>query len=132
MKFLNGKELAEYIQERQVREVRALRQSWHVEPKLAIVVTIEHPVINVYMRMKQRYGDALGIEVEVHRIAQDDAAATIEQLNQDPTVHGIIVQLPLEHPEGTDAIVDLRPIRCSVIQAIRRESVEYTKPQKFN
>lgn len=105
--MLNGKELAEYIQTRQAQEVRALRQAWQVQPKLAIVVTIDHPVINVYMRMKQRYGDQLGVEVEVHRIKQDVAAVIIEQLNNDPTVHGIIVQLPLEHPEDTDAIVNL-------------------------
>ncbi len=107
MKFLNGKELAGYIQARQIHEVRALRQAWQVQPKLAIVVTIDHPVINVYMRMKQRYGDDLGVEVEVHRITQQDAAATIEQLNADASVHGIIVQLPLEDPTQTDAIVDL-------------------------
>ncbi len=105
--MLNGKELAEYIQERQVREVRALRQAWHVQPKLAIVVTIDHPVINVYMRMKQRYGDNLGVEVEVHRIKQDDAEATIQQLNADGSVHGIIVQLPLERPDETEAVVNL-------------------------
>jgi len=107
MKFLNGKELAGYIQTRQQHEARALIQSRHIQPKLAIVVTIDHPVINVYMRMKQRYGDELGVVVEVHRIKQQDAPATIQQLNDDPAVHGIIVQLPLEDPSQTDAIVDL-------------------------
>lgn len=107
MKLLNGKELAEYIQERQSREVRALRQAWHVQPKLAIVVTVDNPVIDVYMRVKQRYGSALLIDVDVHRIAQADAVATIAQLNHDPTVHGIIVQLPLEDPSQTDEIVNV-------------------------
>ncbi len=107
MKVLNGKELAEFIQERQAHEVRALQQARHIQPKLAIVVTIDHPTINVYMRMKKKYGAALGIEVEIHQIAQQDAAATIAQLNSDDTVHGIIVQLPLEQPEQTDAIVSL-------------------------
>lgn len=107
MKLLNGKELAEYIQERQAREVRALRQAWHIQPKLAIVVTVDNPVIDVYMRVKQRYGGALSIEVEVHRVAQAEAAATIMRLNEDSTVHGIIVQLPLEDPSQTDAIVNM-------------------------
>ncbi|HYH74642.1 MAG TPA: bifunctional 5,10-methylenetetrahydrofolate dehydrogenase/5,10-methenyltetrahydrofolate cyclohydrolase [Candidatus Saccharimonadales bacterium] len=107
MKLLNGKELADYIKERQIRQVRALRQAWEVTPKLAIVVTVDHPVINVYMRMKQAYGDDIMIDVEVHRIKQDDAAATIKQLNEDESVQGIIVQLPLERPEETEAIVNL-------------------------
>jgi methylenetetrahydrofolate dehydrogenase (NADP+)/methenyltetrahydrofolate cyclohydrolase len=107
MKLLNGRELAEYIQERQLRQVRALRQAHDVQPKLAIVVTIEHPVINVYMRMKKAYGADMLIDVDVHRVKQDDAAETIQQLNADPAVHGIIVQLPLERPEETEAIVGL-------------------------
>lgn len=107
MKMLNGRELAGYIQERQAYQVRALRQASNVQPKLAIVVTIEHPVINVYMRMKQRYGDSILIDVDVHRVTQAEAVATIKQLNEDPSVHGIIVQLPLEKPEETEAIVQL-------------------------
>jgi methylenetetrahydrofolate dehydrogenase (NADP+)/methenyltetrahydrofolate cyclohydrolase len=107
VKSLNGKDLADYIKERQVREVRALRQAWGTNPKLAIVVTIDHPVINVYMRMKKRYGAELNIDVDIHTVKQDDAPALIAQLNADPTVHGIIVQLPLERPEETDAIVNL-------------------------
>jgi len=87
--------------------VRALTQSWHVQPKLAIVATIDHPVINVYMRMKKKYGADILVDVDIHKIPQDEAAETIKQLNADPSVHGIIVQLPLEHPEETEEIVNL-------------------------
>ena len=107
MKRLNGKELAEYIKARQSHQVRSLRQAGHVQPRLAIVVTIDHPVINVYMRMKRKYGADLGVDVDIYNIPQDDAPATIKRLNADPGVHGIIVQLPLERPEETDAIVSL-------------------------
>jgi len=107
VKSLNGKDLAEYIKERQVHEVRALRQAWHTNPKLAIVATIEHPTINVYMRMKQRYGADLEIDVDIHKIPQAEAPALIARLNADLSVHGIIVQLPLEKPEETQAIVGL-------------------------
>lgn len=107
VKLLNGKELAEYIKERQAREVRALRQAWHIQPKLAIVLTIDHPTINVYMRMKQAYGADILIDVDVHRVAQDDAPALIAKLNADDTVQGIIVQLPLERPEETETLVNV-------------------------
>jgi methylenetetrahydrofolate dehydrogenase (NADP+)/methenyltetrahydrofolate cyclohydrolase len=107
VKVLNGSDLAGFIKQRQAHEVRALRQASHVEPKLAIVVTIEHPAINVYMRMKMRYGDDILIDVDIHRVSQDDAPATIKLLNEDPSVHGIIVQLPLERPAETDEIVNL-------------------------
>ncbi len=107
MKLLNGKELAGYIQERQAREVRGLRQASHIQPKLAIVLTIEHPTINVYVRMKKAYGAEIAVDVDIHRVAQDDAPALIEQLNKDDSVHGIIVQLPLERPEETEVLVNL-------------------------
>lgn len=107
MKLLNGRELAEFIKERQAHEVRALRQAAGVAPKLAIVVTVEHPAIEVYMRMKQRYGADILIDVDVHRIKQSEAKQLIEKLNEDRNVHGIIVQLPLEDPSQTDQIVNL-------------------------
>ncbi|MDB5185617.1 MAG: bifunctional 5,10-methylenetetrahydrofolate dehydrogenase/5,10-methenyltetrahydrofolate [Candidatus Saccharibacteria bacterium] len=107
MKLLNGLELAEFIKERQMHQVRGLRQAAGINPKLAIVVTIDHPTINVYMRMKKAYGEDLMVDVDVHRITQDEAPAKIKELNADSTVHGIIVQLPLERPEETDQIVDL-------------------------
>lgn len=107
MKLLNGKELAEFIKERQAHQVRALRQAWHIQPKLAIVATIDHPVINVYMRMKKKYGADILIDVDVHKVAQKDAPALIKQLNEDDSVHGIIVQLPLEDPSETEDIVRL-------------------------
>ena len=107
MKLLNGLELAGYIKERQAHEVRSLRQSKHVQPKLAIVVTIEHPAIDVYMRMKQQYGADIGVLVDVHRVGQAEAPELIARLNEDTSVQGIIVQLPLADPAQTDAICDL-------------------------
>lgn len=107
MKILNGRELAGYIKERQLHEARSVIQSRRVNPKLAIVVTIDHPVIAVYMRKKQEYGADLGVAVDVHRIKQADAPRVIKELNEDDSVHGIIVQLPLEDPSQTDEIVNL-------------------------
>ncbi|MBC7546232.1 bifunctional 5,10-methylenetetrahydrofolate dehydrogenase/5,10-methenyltetrahydrofolate cyclohydrolase [Candidatus Saccharibacteria bacterium] len=107
MKVLNGKELAEYIQERQGAQVRALRQAHDILPKLSIIVTVENPIIDLYMRLKQRYGLELGVEVEVHRVDQADAPARIKRLNGDAGVHGIIIQLPLADPSETDMLVNL-------------------------
>lgn len=107
MKLLNGSELAGYIQERQAHEVRSLRQANGVVPKLAIIVTTDHPAIAVYVRMKQRYGTDILVAVDVHRVAQAEAPALITQLNADTSVHGIIVQLPLEDPAQTDEITNM-------------------------
>lgn len=106
MKLLNGRELASYIKERQAHQVRALRQAWHVEPRLAIVVTVDNPVINVYMRLKQKYGADILIDVDIHRVEQAEVPALLQQLNADPLVHGIIIQLPLHDPSQTDELVN--------------------------
>ena len=54
MKLLNGSELAGYIKERQAKQVRALRQSWRVLPKLAIISDSENPVNELYLKLKQQ------------------------------------------------------------------------------
>lgn len=106
MKILNGSDLASYIQERQLGQVRALRQAHHVVPRLAIVRTNPDPIVDSYMRLKQNYGNEIGVEVDVHTIDQSKALETIAKLNQDDSVHGIIVQIPLPDPKQTTEILD--------------------------
>ena len=107
MRMLNGKELAEYIEERQGRQVRALRQAHDIQPKLAIIVTVDNPVIDLYMRLKKKYGADILIDVDVHRIKQEEVAGLLQELNVDETVHGIIIQLPLADPSQTEELVNL-------------------------
>lgn len=105
MKILNGRDLADYIKERQAHQVRGLRQAHSVAPKLAIVVTVDNPVIDVYMRLKKAYGADILVDVDIHRVEQAAVPALLESLNIDETVHGIIVQLPLADPSQTEQIV---------------------------
>jgi methylenetetrahydrofolate dehydrogenase (NADP+) / methenyltetrahydrofolate cyclohydrolase len=107
MKLLNGSELAAFIKERQAKQVRALKQAHDLEPKLAIVVTVDNPVIEVYLRLKQKYGQEIGVDVELHRIKQTEVRELLNKLSNDQSIHGIIVQLPLEDPSETDEIVRL-------------------------
>lgn len=107
MKLLNGSELAGYIKERQAKQVRALRQSWRVLPKLAIISDSENPVNELYLKLKQQYGEDILVEVEIYRIAPEDIACQIENLNLDDEVHGIIVQLPLSDTSKTDEIINM-------------------------
>lgn len=106
MRLLDGRELVGYIQERQAKQVRALRQAWAVFPKLAIVVANDNPVINTYVNLKRSYGEDILIDVEVHTVAQHQVAELIKTLNADDLVHGIVVQLPLADASETNALVD--------------------------
>lgn len=107
MKILDGSELVGYIKERQAKQVRALRQSWRVLPRLAIVRTGDNPVIDVYMRLKKTYGEDILIDVDVYNVTEADLFDQIKKLNNDENVHGIIIQLPLSNPSQTDEAVRL-------------------------
>lgn len=106
-KLLSGIELVDYIEERQARQVRALRQASRVFPRLVIIKsTAASAVIDTYIRMKQRYAQEILIETVVETLAESDMPAAIERHNADPLVHGIIVQLPVADPSKTDEIVN--------------------------
>lgn len=128
MKLLNGRELADFIKERQAHEVRALRQAHGVNPKLAIVVTVDNPVIDLYMRLKKAYGADILIDVDVHRVKQSEVKELLNTLSIDDSVHGIIVQLPLEDPSQTEEIVNLVPAHKDVDGLARQTNYEPATP----
>jgi methylenetetrahydrofolate dehydrogenase (NADP+)/methenyltetrahydrofolate cyclohydrolase len=107
VKSLNGSELAGYIQERQARQVRALRQAHGIEPKLAIIQAKDDPVINTYVRLKKQYGADILIDVDIHKVGQEEIERLLRSLNKDDSVHGIIIQLPLKDTAQTDEIVNM-------------------------
>ncbi len=105
MKTLLGSELAQYIKERQAKQVRALRQAWHTVPKLVILMTDNNQASEVFVRLKKTYGEDILIDVTVEHCEMDDVSTRILQLNDDESVHGIVVQLPLADVSKTDDIV---------------------------
>jgi methylenetetrahydrofolate dehydrogenase (NADP+)/methenyltetrahydrofolate cyclohydrolase len=107
MKILSGSDLAAYIKQRQAGDVRSLRQSRSVNPKLAIIKCTDDPVIETYVKLKKRYGEDILVGVDIHNLKQTEVRDKIKELNKDITVNGIIVQLPLADPSETDEIVNL-------------------------
>src|SRR5665811_254783 len=78
-----------------------------VNPKLAIVLCTDNPVIATYINLKQRYGEDVLIDVDVHKVEQSAIPDLLQKLNADTSVHGIIVQLALDDPAETDELVNL-------------------------
>ena len=102
MKKLNGLEIADYMKENQAHTVKVLRSN-KIRPKLVIIRDNASPVIAKYVALKQQYGADIGVEVEDW--LRDDIRAAIQEANADNSVHGIIVQLPLNDMSEIDAIV---------------------------
>lgn len=107
MRLLNGQELAGFIQERQAHQVRGLRQAHGIAPKLAIILTTHNPVSEAYLRKKKSYGAEILIDVDLYHAPQTEVKELLNTLNNDESVHGIIIQLPLENPLETETIVNL-------------------------
>lgn len=107
-RVLNGRELADFIKERQARQVRNLRQEHRVTPCLCIIQSDQaSPVIETYVRMKRAYAQDILIDVRIVRCGANQMKEAIRAANDDPAVHGIIVQLPIDIPEMTDEVVSL-------------------------
>jgi len=103
-----GSELAGFIKERQAGQIRHIKQAKGVNPKLAIIVTVNDPIIEIYLRLKKQYGSDIGAIVELYRLEEfSEIDDLIDKLNKDSDVHGIIIQLPVAEPSRTEEVVNL-------------------------
>jgi methylenetetrahydrofolate dehydrogenase (NADP+) / methenyltetrahydrofolate cyclohydrolase len=100
---LDGAALAREVFEELKPRVEALVQRG-VRPGLATVVAGNNPASSVYVRNKVRACEEVGLHVEMRKLPEDTSASTVaaavDELNDNPAVHGIIVQLPL--PAGIE------------------------------
>jgi methylenetetrahydrofolate dehydrogenase (NADP+)/methenyltetrahydrofolate cyclohydrolase len=98
-KAIDGKGFAAEVRARVAAHVAGLRAAHDLVPGLAVVLVGEDPASQVYVRSKGRQTLEAGMASFEHRLAADtpeaDLMALIAQLNADPAVHGILVQLPL-------------------------------------
>ena len=97
-RILSGKEFAARIKEDATRGVAELKAAG-VLPRLAVIIVGSDPASEVYVRNKQRTCEELGIRSDHMALpaetTKEELLACIEELNVDPEVHGILVQLPL-------------------------------------
>ncbi|MEY4568176.1 MAG: Bifunctional protein FolD protein [Planctomycetota bacterium] len=104
-KILDGKLLAQQIQAEIAKDVTEFKQKFSVTPCLTAVLVGDNPASEVYVRNKQKTCEKVGMTSRLERLdAKSDPQQLfdlIDRLNQDPTVHGILVQLPL--PPGWDS-----------------------------
>ncbi len=90
-------------------EVAALRESHDLQPGLAVVLVGEDPASQIYVRSKAKQTVLAGMRSFEHKLAahipQNELIALVRQLNADPGVHGILVQLPLPKHLDADAVI---------------------------
>jgi methylenetetrahydrofolate dehydrogenase (NADP+)/methenyltetrahydrofolate cyclohydrolase len=108
--IIDGKAFAATIREKVAGHVARLKDEHGVTPGLAVVLVGEDPASQVYVRSKGKQTVEVGMNSYEHKLEADtseaDLLALIEQLNNDPAVHGILVQLPLPDHLDSDLVIN--------------------------
>ena len=112
-KLLKGKPVAEHIYQK-IREGLAVLQSKHVQPKLTVILVGNDPASKVYVGRKEKTSKKLGMDSETiylpEETSEERLLKIIDDLNSNPSVHGILVQLPLpEHIDENKVIQKINP-----------------------
>ncbi len=109
-KIIDGKAFAADLRGRVAEAVAKLKAENDLTPGLAVVLVGENPASQVYVRNKNKQTAEAGMNSFEHKLSaetgQDELLALIGQLNADPKVHGILVQLPLPDRISDQAVLD--------------------------
>ncbi len=107
---IDGKAFAAKVRAQVATHVDRLKADHGITPGLAVVLVGEDPASQVYVRSKGKMTVEVGMASFEHRLDVDtseaDLLALIDQLNNDPTVHGILVQLPLPDHLDSDLVIN--------------------------
>ena len=107
---IDGKAFAGKVRAQVADQVAKLKEENGITPGLAVVLVGEDPASQVYVRSKGKQTVEVGMNSYEHKLDVDtseaDLLALIEKLNNDPAVHGILVQLPLPKHLNEDLVIN--------------------------
>lgn len=109
-KIIDGKEFAARVRGQVATHVARLKADHGITPGLAVVLVGSDPASEVYVRSKGKMTVEVGMKSVEHRLdadtAEADLLALIADLNADPEIHGILVQLPLPKHLNEDLVIN--------------------------
>ncbi|MDA5094008.1 bifunctional methylenetetrahydrofolate dehydrogenase/methenyltetrahydrofolate cyclohydrolase FolD [Aliiroseovarius sp. KMU-50] len=108
--IIDGKAFAAGVREKVAAHVARLKEENDITPGLAVVLVGEDPASQVYVRSKGKQTVECGMNSYEHKLdvdtSEEDLLALIAKLNNDPAVHGILVQLPLPGHLNEDLVIN--------------------------
>ncbi|HEO0408330.1 TPA: bifunctional methylenetetrahydrofolate dehydrogenase/methenyltetrahydrofolate cyclohydrolase [Streptococcus agalactiae] len=112
--LIDGKALSQKMQAELGRKVERLKEQHGIIPGLAVILVGDNPASQVYVRNKERFALEAGFKSETLRlsesISQEELIDIIHQYNEDKSIHGILVQLPLpQHINDKKIILAIDP-----------------------
>jgi 5,10-methylene-tetrahydrofolate dehydrogenase/methenyl tetrahydrofolate cyclohydrolase len=116
--LIDGKAVADSVKQQVQKDAEMLKTKHNVVPGLATILIGENPASKLYVGMKQKTANELGMHsVGEHLpadITQEDALKIVRGYAQDPTIHGILIQLPLPAHLDQETILGAIPIEKDV------------------
>ncbi|EYD77940.1 Methylenetetrahydrofolate dehydrogenase (NADP+) / Methenyltetrahydrofolate cyclohydrolase [Rubellimicrobium mesophilum DSM 19309] len=107
---IDGKAFAAKLREKVAAEVAKLKADHGITPGLAVVLVGEDPASSVYVRSKGKQTVEAGMKSFEHKLSaetsEEELLALVKRLNEDPEVHGILVQLPLPKHLNSDLVIN--------------------------
>jgi len=111
MQLIDGKSLAGRIHEEVKKGVDSLAEERGIVPGLAVILVGDDPASHAYVKMKAKACEKVGFYSITHHmpdtISQEEIIGTIEMINENPRIDGILVQLPLPEHIDTDRILEV-------------------------
>jgi len=111
MQILDGKALSSKIKEEVAAEVKELKAETGRVPGLAVILVGSDPASHAYVGMKKKACDTVGFYSVTHEmptdISQEAIEKTIEMMNLNPNIDGILIQLPLPEQIDTTKLLEL-------------------------
>ncbi len=111
MQLIDGKSLSKKVQNLVQSEVEILKKEKNIVPGLAVVIVGDDPASHAYVSMKEKACKNVGFYSIAHKmpdtITQEEIIQIITMMNNNPHIHGILVQLPLPEHIDTDKILEV-------------------------
>jgi len=111
MQLIDGKSLSKKVQNLVQSEVEHLKNEKNIVPGLAVVIVGDDPASHAYVSMKEKACKNVGFYSIAHKmpdtITQEEIIKIITMMNNNPHIHGILVQLPLPKHIDTNKILEV-------------------------
>jgi methylenetetrahydrofolate dehydrogenase (NADP+)/methenyltetrahydrofolate cyclohydrolase len=113
MTILDGKKLSNKIKEELKKEVKELKEKGII-PGLAVILVGNDPASHTYVKMKKNASKEIGINSIVYEmpenVSEEELLKKIDEINENPDIHGLLIQLPLpKHIDTTKILERVNP-----------------------
>lgn len=112
---IDGKSIAQKLEVEVLQKTLELKNK-NIQPSLAVILVGNNPASQIYVQSKKKKAESLGIKsadyILNEKISQNELIGLIHQLNNDKSVHGILLQLPLpSHIDQFQALIAINPLK---------------------